>query len=120
MQTDYQSFHSKKRASRARKLITRNSSRVMFLVCIGFTVFILGLLGLVTGYLFSIGFTSLSWDFFTQLPSGRTDSPIQSCLEPTIEVGCGNILPRTTTAPTRQISRRRPTLCPAGTDNPKP
>src|SRR4030095_5733817 len=81
MDTDYKSFHSKRRAAEGpratvlRKLIPRTRSRIMFLVCIGFTLFILALLGLVTGYLFSIGFKSLSWEFFTQLPSGRTDAP---------------------------------------------
>jgi phosphate transport system permease protein len=39
-------------------------------VCTLFTLFILGLLGLVIGYLLSIGVSSLSWGFFTRLPTG--------------------------------------------------
>src|SRR5262245_52658735 len=47
----------------------------MFGVCVVFAAIILVILGLVIGYLFSIGAHSLSWDFFTQLPTGRTDAP---------------------------------------------
>jgi len=50
-------------------------SRVMFGVCVVFTVVILLLLGLVTGYLLSIGIGSLSWDFFTKLPTGDPANP---------------------------------------------
>src|SRR4051812_45126380 len=55
--------------------MARSYSRVMFGVCVVFTVFILLLLGLVTGYLLSIGIGSLSWDFFTKLPTGDPDNP---------------------------------------------
>lgn len=47
---------------------SRNYSRLMFGLCMAFTVIILGILVLVTGYLISIGFSSLSIDFFTKLP----------------------------------------------------
>ena len=40
----------------------------MFVVCITFTAIILTLLALVTGYLLSIGFKSISIDFFTKAP----------------------------------------------------
>lgn len=44
-------------------------------VCIVFTVIILALLVLVTGYLVSIGISSLSLDFFTQVPTGNPQDP---------------------------------------------
>ena len=56
-------------------LVDRWKSRVMFAVCVGHTVVILGLLILVTGYLMSIGFKSLSLEFFTQLPTGEVEDP---------------------------------------------
>ena len=52
---------------------TRYKSRTAFLLCIGFAAVILALLALVTGYLLSIGCKSLSWHFFTEYPTGRTD-----------------------------------------------
>jgi len=52
-------------------VVTRTYSRVMFAVCVAFTVAILGILALVTAYLLSIGASSLSWDFFTRLPIPR-------------------------------------------------
>ena len=55
--------------------MARSFSRVMFGVCVVFTVVILLLLGLVTGYLLSIGIGSLSWDFFTKLPTGDPANP---------------------------------------------
>lgn len=48
--------------------LSRNYSRLMFGLCVGFTVLIIGILALVTGYLISIGAHSLSLDFFTKLP----------------------------------------------------
>jgi phosphate transport system permease protein len=53
----------------------RWNSRVMFGVCVLFTVTILALLALVTGYLLSIGASSVSWDFFTKLPTGDVNAP---------------------------------------------
>ncbi len=50
-------------------------SNMMLSVCIAFTVFILALLVLVTGYLAIHGVRSLSSEFFTQLPSGRVNNP---------------------------------------------
>src|SRR5438874_1637449 len=58
-----------------KSFLTRTHSRFMFAVCVLFAAAILGILGLVAGYLVSIGFGSLSWDFFTQLPTGRADQP---------------------------------------------
>lgn len=47
---------------------SRGYSRFMFGLCIAFTVAIIIVLGLVTGYLVSKGAGSLSLDFFTHLP----------------------------------------------------
>ena len=47
----------------------------MLAVCVSCAVAILGILGLVAGYLCSIGLGSVSWDFFTQLPTGRPEAP---------------------------------------------
>jgi phosphate transport system permease protein len=59
----------------SKQILARHSSRVMFGVCVTFAAIILVILGLVIGYLFSIGAHSLSWDFFTQVPSGRPEAP---------------------------------------------
>ncbi len=48
--------------------ISRLKSNTAYAVCMGFTLFILLLLALVTGYLISIGFRSISWSFFAELP----------------------------------------------------
>jgi len=48
--------------------VSRAFSRTMFWLCVAFTVLIIGILALVTGYLISIGAGSLSLDFFTKLP----------------------------------------------------
>src|SRR5215468_8168881 len=53
----------------------RWNSRAMLGVCIVFTVIILALLVLVTGYLVSIGISSLSLNFFTQVPTGNPQDP---------------------------------------------
>ena len=55
--------------------VDRWKSRVMFGVCVGHTVVILALLALVIAYLVSIGFKSLSAEFFTQLPTGEVENP---------------------------------------------
>ncbi len=47
----------------------------MYGVCIAFTVFILAILVLVTAYLIYLGFSALSVDFFTQIPSGDPKNP---------------------------------------------
>lgn len=52
-------------------IYSRTTSRIMFGICIAFTIMILAILALVTGYLISIGAASLSWDFFTKLPVPR-------------------------------------------------
>ena len=56
---------------------TRRYSQFMFALCIAFTALILAILVLVTGYLLSIGASSLSWDFFTkvQIPNGMEGYP---------------------------------------------
>jgi phosphate transport system permease protein len=55
--------------------IARRISQVMFGVCILFTAFILSLLVMVTGYLISIGFSSISWTFFSQVAGGDPQNP---------------------------------------------
>src|SRR5688572_18959255 len=60
----------------ARNALDRFKSRTMLVVCVAFTVSILALLGLVTGYLVSIGAASLSPDFFTKTPSGEVAGDI--------------------------------------------
>jgi len=55
--------------------LARAKSNTMYVVCIAYTAVILTLLALVTGYLVSIGFTSISWEFFSQLPSGDVTNP---------------------------------------------
>jgi phosphate transport system permease protein len=54
---------------------SRWSSRFMFGLCVCFTAVILLLLVLVTGYLVSIGFKSISWDFFTLEAGGDPSAP---------------------------------------------
>ncbi|MDB5296442.1 MAG: phosphate transporter rane protein 2, PhoT family [Phycisphaerales bacterium] len=64
---------------RARRSLTdtvsRAKSAVMFRVCVYFTVLILATLAVVTGFLTSIGAGSLSWSFFTELPTGIPAAP---------------------------------------------
>src|SRR5687768_17068578 len=55
--------------------IARYKSNSMYVVCILYTAIILTLLVLVTGYLVSIGIRSISWEFFTQVPSGDVTNP---------------------------------------------
>lgn len=50
-------------------------SRAMQAACIAFAALILLLLGLVTGYLLYLGASSISWAFFTQVPSGDVQNP---------------------------------------------
>ena len=52
-----------RRNNRARRVST-----VMQFLCVAFTVFILLILALVTGYLVFSGIGSVSFDFFTRLP----------------------------------------------------
>jgi len=53
--------------------VDRWKSRAMLFVCVAFTACILALLGLVTGYLVSLGSQSLSVDFFTKEPIPQGD-----------------------------------------------
>src|SRR3954471_7466920 len=53
----------------------RWNSRLMFGVRVLFTVAILALLALVTGYLLSIGAKNVSLEFFARLPTGLADDP---------------------------------------------
>jgi phosphate transport system permease protein len=57
--------------------VARLFSHFMLGVCIVFTVVILGLLVVVTGYLFSIGIANLHWSFFTSdpIPVGMSGAP---------------------------------------------
>jgi len=56
-------------------IFVRFMSRVMLGICVAFTMLILVILILVTGYLAYKGIGSLSWSFFTEVPSGRVDAP---------------------------------------------
>jgi phosphate transport system permease protein len=55
----------------------RAKSRLMYALCIGFTGMILVLLGLVTGYLISLGYRSIDWSLFTSdpIPPGGAGFP---------------------------------------------
>lgn len=53
----------------------RISSAAMFSVCAVFSIIIIGLLGWVTGYLFSLGASNLSLELFTQVPTGDFNQP---------------------------------------------
>ena len=55
--------------------LARVISGTMYAVCVVFTITILVVLGLITAYLVSIGASSISLDFFTELPTGRHDDP---------------------------------------------
>jgi phosphate transport system permease protein len=57
--------------------ISRGISVTASTVCVLFTILIIGILALVTGYLLSIGASSLSWQFFTEvpIPQGMTGYP---------------------------------------------
>jgi phosphate transport system permease protein len=57
--------------------VARVVSAATVWTCVIFTIVIIGLLVLVTGYLLSIGASSLSWDFFTKIaiPQGMTGYP---------------------------------------------
>src|SRR5213083_1012658 len=55
--------------------ISRIKSSLAYGFCFAFTLLILSLLALVTDYLIKIGFSSISWDFFTQLPTGDPTNP---------------------------------------------
>src|SRR2546423_3824941 len=48
--------------------IARATSRVMYGLCVAFTLGIVAILVLVIGYLVSIGWRSVSWSFFTKVP----------------------------------------------------
>ncbi|HYE17581.1 MAG TPA: phosphate ABC transporter permease PstA [Tepidisphaeraceae bacterium] len=55
--------------------ISRATSHAMYTICIVFTVFILTVLALVTGYLVYLGFSSISLSFSTEDPTGNPASP---------------------------------------------
>jgi phosphate transport system permease protein len=54
---------------------SRLKSHLMLAACFACTIGVLVVLGLVIGYLISIGFSSLHWNFFTALPSGEPATP---------------------------------------------
>jgi phosphate transport system permease protein len=56
-------------------MFRRVRSAAMFAVCALFAALIISLLVLVAGYLLSIGFSSLSWSFFTEVPTGDVVNP---------------------------------------------
>src|SRR3954463_8366737 len=55
----------------------RNTSRIAYALCVASTLIILLLLVLVTGYLVSIGWKSVTWSFFTEdpIPQGAPGFP---------------------------------------------
>jgi phosphate transport system permease protein len=68
--------------------LSRAKSNVMFSVSVLFTLVILLLLVLVTGYLLNIGFSSLHWTFFTEklIPQGMVGAP--GGMRPALEGTC--------------------------------
>ncbi|MDB5333287.1 MAG: phosphate transporter rane protein 2, PhoT family [Phycisphaerales bacterium] len=64
-------------AMTAYETYTRTKSQIMLGLCVAFTAIIIGVLGLVTGYLVSIGYKSVSVDFFTRnpVPAGADGFP---------------------------------------------
>ncbi len=55
--------------------VRRATSRVMYIACITAAITIVGVLGLVTWFIFASGASHLSMDFFTQLPTGDPAQP---------------------------------------------
>jgi len=54
----------------------RLRNNAAFALCLFFTAVILAVLAAVTWYLLSIGFSSLTWKFFSEVPSGCTDADV--------------------------------------------
>src|SRR5436190_21571485 len=54
---------------------SRLKSHLMLATCFACTFGVLAILGLVIEYLVRIGFRSVSWSFFTELPTGIPDAP---------------------------------------------
>ncbi len=55
--------------------VRRSVSHAMYATCSLFALAIVGVLALITAYLLSIGFSSLSLDFFTRIPTGDVNDP---------------------------------------------
>lgn len=55
--------------------LSRAKSRAMLVVCVAFTLLILAILFVVTGYLVSLGAQALDGAFFTELPTGEPHAP---------------------------------------------
>ncbi len=55
--------------------LARINNQLMFFVCALFTVIIVGLLCMVTGYLVTVGVGSISLSLFTELPTGDLAQP---------------------------------------------
>jgi phosphate transport system permease protein len=53
----------------------RTTSKTMYWLSVACAAAIIGILALVTIYLASIGLGHLSWDFFTQVPTGQVENP---------------------------------------------
>ncbi len=64
----YESGISASERTIQRNRFARTHSRFMYGLCVGFTLLILSILTLVVGYLVSIGWRSVSLDFFTKVP----------------------------------------------------
>lgn len=56
-------------------IYSRSLSGIMLSTCTVFTVLILSVLVLVTGYLLYLGFSSITWQFFTQNPTYDASNP---------------------------------------------
>jgi len=59
----------------AYETFSRAKSNIAYSLCVGFTLLILTVLGLVIGYLVYLGASALSWEFFTEIPSGNPEHP---------------------------------------------
>ncbi|MBX3358767.1 MAG: phosphate ABC transporter permease PstA [Phycisphaeraceae bacterium] len=62
-------------AHTVKELVRRNASNAMFAACAACALAIVVTLGLVVGYLVSIGGGALTLDFFTKVPSGDVADP---------------------------------------------
>ena len=59
----------------AYETFSRAKSNIAYGLCVLFTLLILTVLALVIGYLIYLGGSALSWEFFTQIPSGNPKYP---------------------------------------------
>ncbi|HLO39541.1 MAG TPA: phosphate ABC transporter permease PstA [Phycisphaerales bacterium] len=55
--------------------LRRGASSLMYAVCVTFALSIIIILAFITAYLVSIGFSSLTTEFFTEIPTGDINNP---------------------------------------------